>query len=314
MGLSNSNKNNNSYTKSNEIENDNNNKNITKNKENSIIIYPKKLKDSKMTIKPSSIQQERFFSHKVNHLLDSVKGKTTDYVDKVKVKQQDINSFASTNVQQKENNIHQLEQDRLQFVIPLINEKYILSKKIVQEDIKIKKRWITHNEKVQVPISYEKLFVNDKDLDSYSKENIFTHLKDKFLDFVYIEGNKDEENKTENNRNEDIKNQKKYKEQTENEKEIQLRKGEKLPLFDEKNKANYSTQKDNNNNEIQNDESQIIIPLYAEKIIINKRKVQVGEIIINKKKVTQDKKINVDVIREKITVNYAYGRKQSIIE
>jgi hypothetical protein len=55
------------------------------------------------------------------------------------------------------------------------------------EDIKIEKRWITHNEKIST-VSYEKLFVNDKDLDSYSKENIFTHLKDKFLDFVYIEG------------------------------------------------------------------------------------------------------------------------------
>ena len=34
----------------------------------------------------------------------------------------------------------------------------------------------------------------------------------------------------------------------------------------------------------------------------------------NKKKLTEDKKINFDVIREKITVNYADGRKQSIIE
>lgn len=312
MGLSNSNENNNSDTNKNEIENDNNNKNTTKNKENPIIISPKKIKDSRMTIKPSAIQQESFFSHKVSHLLDSVKGKSTNYVDKVKVKQQDINSFARTNVQQKENNTPQQDQDRSQFVIPVINEKYNISKKIVQEDIKIEKRWITHNEKIQVPISYEKLFVNDKDLDSYSKENIFTHIKDKFLDFVYIEGNNDEENKMENNRKHDIDHQKKYQEQTENEKEIQLRKGEKLSLSDEENKTNYSIHKDNN--EMQNSGSQIVIPLYGEKIIISKRKVKVGEIIINKKKVTEDKKINFDVMREKITVNYADGRKQSIIE
>lgn len=312
MGLSNSNENNNSYTNKNEIENDNNNKNTTKNKENPIIISPKKIKDSRMTIKPSTIQQESFFSHKVSHLLDSVKGKSTNYVDKVKVKQQDINSFARTNVQQKENNTPQQDQDRSQFVIPVINEKYNISKKIVQEDIKIKKRWITHNEKIQVPISYEKLFVNDKDLDSYSKENIFTHIKDKFLDFVYIEENNDEENKMENNRKHDIDHQKKNQKQTENEKEIQLRKGEKLSLSDEENKTNYSIHKDNN--EMQNSGSQIVIPLYGEKIIISKKKVKVGEIIINKKKVTEDKKINFDVMREKITVNYADGRKQSIIE
>lgn len=314
MGLSNSNENNNSYTKENEIENDNNNKDITKNKENPIIISPKKIKNSRMTIKPSAIQQEGFFSHKVSHLLDSVKGKTTDYVDKVKVTQQDINSFARTNVQQKENNIPQQEQDQSQFVIPVIAEKYIISKKPVLEDIKIEKRWITHNEKIQVPVSYEKLFVNDKDLDSYSKENIFTHLKDKFLDFVYIEGNDDEENKIENHRKEDINHQKKYQQQTDNEKEIQRRKDEKLSLFDEEEKANYSIDKDNNNNEMQNSGSQKVIPLYAEKIIISKRKVKVGEIIINKKKVTEDKKINFDIMREKITVNYADGRKENIIE
>ena len=308
MGLSDSNENNNSYTNKNEIESDNNNKSSYKNRENPIIIPPKKTKDSRMTIKPSSIQQERFFSHKVSHLLETVKEKTTDYVDKVKVKQQDINSFATTtNVQQKGNNISQQEQRQPQFVIPVIEERYTLSKKPVLEDVKIEKRWITHNEKVQVDVSYEKLFVNDKELDSYSKENIFTHLKDKFLDFVYIEGNDDEENKIENERMEDINHQKQYQQQT---------KDKKLPLFDEEEKANHSIHKDNdnNNNEMLNDGSQKAIPLYAEKIIISKRKVKVGEIIINKRKVTEDKKINFEIMREKITLNYADGRKENIIE
>ena len=293
MGLSDSNENNNSYTNKNEIESDNNNKSSYKNRENPIIIPPKKTKESRMTIKPSSIQQERFFSHKVSHLLETVKEKTTDYVDKVKVKQQDINSFATTtNVQQKGNNISQQEQRQPQFVIPVIEERYTISKKPVLEDVKIEKRWITHNEKVQVDVSYEKLFVNDKELDSYSKENIFTHLKDKFLDFVYIEGNDDEENKIENERIGDINHQKQYPQQT---------KDKKLPLFDEEEQANHSIRNDNNNDiEMLNDGSQKVIPLYAEKIIISKRKVKVGEIIINKRKVTEDKKINFEIMREKI--------------
>lgn len=250
MGLSNSNENNDSHTNKNEIENDNNNKSTykNKNKENPIVIPPKKIKDSRMTIKPSAIQQERFFSHKVSHLIESVKEKTTDYVDKVKVKQQDINSFATTNVQQKENNIHQQEQGQSQFVIPVIEERYTLSKKPVLEDVKIEKRWITHNEKIQVDVSYEKLFVNDKELDSYSKENIFTHLKDKFLDFVYIEGNDDEENKIENEGMEGMNHQKPYQQQLENEKRIQQKKHEELPLFEEK-KTNYIIPKDDNNKE-----------------------------------------------------------------
>ena len=77
---------------------------------------------------------------------------------------------------------------------------------------------------------------------------------------------------------------------------------------------NYSIHKDNNNNKIENDESPKVIPLYAEKIIISKRKVKVEEIIINKKKVIEDKKINFDVMKEKITVDYADGKRQNIIE
>lgn len=309
MGLSNSNENNNSYTNKNEIEADNNNKRSYNNKENSIIIPPKKTKDSRMTIKPSSIQEERFFSHKVSHLLETVKERTTDYVDKVKVKQQDINSFATTtNVKQKGNNLSQQKQGQPQFVIPVIEERYTISKKPVLEDVKIEKRCVTHNEKVQVDVSYEKLFVNDKELDSYSKENIFTHLKDKFLDFVYIEGNNDEENKIGNERMGDINHQKQYQQQT---------KDKKLPLFDEDEKENHNICQDNNNdndNEMLNDGSQKVIPLYAEKIIISKRKVKVGEIIINKRKVTEHKKINFEIMREKITLNYAGGRKENIIE
>jgi stress response protein YsnF len=314
LGLSNSNENNDSHTNKNKIENDNNNKNTYKNKENPIVILPKKIKDSRMTIKPSAIQQERLFSHKVSHLLESVKEKTTDYVDKVKVKQQDINSFATTNVQQKENNIQKQEQGQSQFVIPVIEERYTLSKKPVLEDVKIEKRWITHNEKIQVDVSYEKLFVNDKELDSYSKENIFTHLKDKFLDFVYIEGNDDEENKIENERLEDMNHLKPYQQQTEIEKRIQQKKHEELPLFDEEKKTNYNISKDDSNKEMLNDGSQKVIPLYAEKIIISKRKVKVGEIIINKSKITEDKKINFEIMREKITVNYTDGRRENIIE
>lgn len=68
------------------------------------------------------------------------------------------------------------------------------------------------------------MFVDDKDLDSYSKENIFTHLKDKFLDFVDSEGNDDEENKIGNERMEDIKYPKQYQQQSENEKEFNKKK------------------------------------------------------------------------------------------
>lgn len=310
MGLPNFNKKNNSPMSENEIKNVDDNE-TNKNNENPIRISPKKSKDSRMTIKPSVIHQEGSFSTKVDHLFESVKEKTSDYFDKVKIKQHNINSFAATGTNvQEANKVH----NQQEFVIPVLEEKYTLSKNIVLEDIKIEKKWITHNEKIQVPVSYEKLFVNDKELDAYSKENIFTQIKDKILDFVYVEGSTNE-NKIENEANEEVQ-QKEQKlmdkyHHTKNEKEVHKVNGERVSLFDDE-KGNFTN--DKNNNTIQNDNTQKLIPLYAEEIIITKRKVKVGEIIITKRKINEVKKIDLDIVKEKVTVDYANGRKENITE
>ncbi|MGZ5470741.1 MAG: hypothetical protein ACXWE0_03630 [Nitrososphaeraceae archaeon] len=314
MGLPNFNKKNNSSTYENEIKNIEDSETY-KDNENPLIISPKKSKDSRMTIKPSLMHQEGSFSTKVDHLFESVKEKTSDYFDKVKIKQHDINSFAAgaaaANVQEA-NEVH----NQQEFVIPVLEEKYTLSKNTVLEDIKIEKQWKTYNEKIQVPVSYEKLLVNDKELDSYSKENFFTQIKDKILDFVYVEGSTNE-NKIENEVNEETehseqeKPMEKYHQHSKNEKETQQVRGERVSLFDEE-KANFTN--DKNNNTIENDNTQKVIPLYAEEIIITKRKVKVGEIIITKRKVTEVKKIDLDIVKEKVTVDYANGRKENITE
>jgi stress response protein YsnF len=308
MGLPNFNKKNNSSMPENEIKNVDNNL-TNKNNNNPIRISPKKSKDSRMTIKPSVIHQQGSFSTKVDHLFESVKEKTSDYFDKVKVKQHNINSFATTVTNVEEAN---KVENRQEFVIPVLEEKYTISKNTVLEDIKIEKKWITHNEKIHVPVSYEKLFVNEKELDAYSKENIFTQIKDKILDFVYVEGSTNE-NRIENETNEEIDQQEQKKlldkyQHTKNEKEIHKISSEKVSLSDDE-KTNFTNVK---NNTTQNDNTQKVIPLYAEEIIITKRKVKVGEIIITKRKVTEVKKIDLDIVKEKIMVDYANGRKENI--
>ena len=319
MGLPNFNKKNNSSTYENEIKNVEDSETY-KDNENPIIISPKKSKDSRMTIKPSLMHQDGSFSTKIDHLFESVKEKTSDYFDKVKIKQHNINSFAAetatptattANVQEA-NEVH----NQQEFVIPVLEEKYTLSKNTILEDIKIEKKWKTHNEKIQVPVSYERVFVNDKELDSYSKENFFTQIKDKILDFVYVEGSTNE-NKIENEVNEEAehseqeKPMEKYHQHSKNEKEIKQVRGERVSLFDEE-KANFTNAK--NNNTIENDNTQKVIPLYAEEIIITKRQVKVGEIIITKRQVTEVKKIDLDIVKEKVTVDYVDGRKENIIE
>lgn len=308
MGIPNFNKKNNSSMPENEIKNVDNNE-TNKNNNNPIRISPKKSKDSRMTIKPSVIHQQGSFSTKVDHLFESVKEKTSDYFDKVKVNQHNINSFATTVTNVEEANKVENQQE---FVIPVLEEKYTISKNTVLEDIKIEKKWITHNEKIHVPVSYEKLFVNEKELDAYSRENIFTQIKDKILDFVYVEGSTNE-NRIENETNEEIDQQEQKKlldkyQHTKNEKEIHKISSEKVSLSDDE-KTNFTNVK---NNTTQNDNTQKVIPLYAEEIIITKRKVKVGEILITKRKVTEVKKIDLDIVKEKITVDYANGRKENI--
>ena len=313
MELPNFNKKRNSSTYDNEIKNISHIE-TSKNKENPIIISPKKSKESRMTIKPSMMHPEGSFTTRVDHLFESVKEKTSDYFDRVKIKQQDINSFESktgtTTTLQKSNPVP----NQQEFIIPVLEEKYTFSKDTVLEDIKIEKKWITHNEKIQVPVSYEKLFVNEKELDSFSNENIFTHIKDKILDFVYVEGSSSE-NKVENELDEEGPHTEQKSmdknHHTKNKREIHHHQviGERVPLFDDE-KGNLINEKDNNT--VEADNTQKVIPLYAEEIIVTKRKVKVGEIIVTKRKVTEVKKIELDIVKEKVMIDYADGRKENI--
>ena len=75
----------------------------------------------------------------------------------------------------------------------------------MSEDVKIEKRWIIHDKKIHLPIAYEKIFVDDKELDSYSKEDIFSQIKDKIIIFQYLVENDDDKNKIEKEKKDDIK-------------------------------------------------------------------------------------------------------------
>jgi stress response protein YsnF len=287
------------------VQEENKNDNKKKNLEvNPIIISPKKAKESKMTIRAHKVHQEGdSITTKIGHLFGSVKEKTTDYVQKVQIKHKDINSFATTKVLD-ETIIEQEGQQ--QFVIPIIEERYHLSKKILSEDVKIEKRWIINDEKIHVPIAYEKIFVDDKELDSYSKEDILTQLKDKIINFQYIGESDDNENKIEQEKKEDIKRRQKEKDR----RDVRVKEDD-ISLFDEE-KTNFTSP--TRNNEILNDKTPKVIPLYAEQLIITKKKVQIGEILIRKNKVIEDKKVNVDIAKERVTIEYPNGKKEKLTE
>jgi stress response protein YsnF len=60
-----------------------------------------------------------------------------------------------------------------------------------------------------------------------------------------------------------------------------------------------------------NSEQEKVIPLYAEQIEVSKRTVKVAELIIRKRKVTDTRKVGVDLITEQLTVRNPTGGASS---
>ena len=45
-----------------------------------------------------------------------------------------------------------------------------------------------------------------------------------------------------------------------------------------------------------------IIPIYAEQILVSKKIVQIGEVVISKRSVTENRDIRIDTIKEEVTI------------
>ncbi len=55
--------------------------------------------------------------------------------------------------------------------VPVIHEEFSISKKTVTENTKVEKKWNTITKKIEVPVSFEEVYINGKDLKSYGKED-----------------------------------------------------------------------------------------------------------------------------------------------
>ena len=70
---------------------------------------------------------------------------------------------------------------------------------------------------------------------------------------------------------------------------------------------------DSKNDDNSNKKEENIIPLWGEEIIIDKKMVKLGEIIIKKYKTTDKQKIEIDFKTEKLTIKYPDNHKEEII-
>jgi hypothetical protein len=117
-------------------------------------------------------------------------------------------------------------------VVPVVANKYSVSKKITKQNFIIEKRWVMGTAKIGVPMKYEEVYVNGKKLGSKGGlESILSSVKGK----ISARGKKEES---------DEKMVRKKKESL---------KGELAPLFE----GNSNTQE--------------ILPLFGEEILIRKR-------------------------------------------
>lgn len=278
---------------------------------NPLVVSPSQSEKVRIIVKSPTLKDKESLISKVEEVFESVKENTSNIINKaIKVEEQDINSFQRFS--EKVSKTPQQESIEEEFVIPVIAEDYSLSKKTLSEEINIEKRWVEHDE-IKIPVRYEKVFVNDKEIDVDSKQGTISQIKEKISDLV--QSNK-EETETKKEEKEDTKNQndkkgiENKKRRGEDEEELQL-KGEIVPLFDNQQNEDNNIH-DSNNKELTKNERQALIPIYAEEITISKKLVKVGEILLSKRRVIEEENVNVDTTKERISVEHPDGRKEKL--
>ena len=172
-----------------------------------------------------------------------------------------------------------------QQIVPVLKQDYSISKVTSIKEAKIEKRLVNKVKTVRVPLVYEELYINDKKLKSVKEFQIFSAFKDKITSIANM-GNISTASV----------------EQSIKKKNIIENRGELIPLLSSSDKDASETQR----------EKERIIPLYEEQFEIIKKRVKVAEIVITKRRITEKKKVDIDIITEEVTLEYPDGRSERL--
>jgi stress response protein YsnF len=175
-----------------------------------------------------------------------------------------------------------------QQVVPVLEQDYSISKETSIKEVKIEKKLVTKIKTVKVPLACEELYINDKKLKSVEEFQIFSAFKDKITSLA-------SRSNTSTSVDQSIK-----------KKNIIENRGELIPLFTSSDEDSSKTQREKEN------EKERIIPLYEEQFEIIKKMVKVAEIVITKRRVTEKKKIDIDIGAEEVTLEYPDGRSERL--
>ena len=192
--------------------------------------------------------------------------------------------------------------------VPIMEEQFSISKKTVIENVKVEKKWNTVTKKIEVPVSFEEVYVNGKDLKFHGKDNeeddgnVLSELNKRIIESF--------EDMDDGNNN----HEKQYSilESKETKREV-------VPLFhyeydsDSGNGDNNGITESNNGSSgigianISDKQTKTVIPILGEEIVVSKKIVKLGELVLIKNKVTENKKISIDSLKERATIRYSDG-------
>ncbi len=179
--------------------------------------------------------------------------------------------------------------------IPLIGEKFSITKKTKEGKISIEKRWTTSTTKIEIPVSYEEIYLDGKKIESHSKHEALKMFSKVINKIKHVFSN------TENT---------KYKENPADTLKVRH--------YDKDN--NILNEKQNNeignpiplSSNAKNSKIENVVTIWGEEIVINKRMVKLGEFVVKKYEVTETKQVDVELTSEKLTIYRPDSHKEEI--
>ena len=90
--------------------------------------------------------------------------------------------------------------------IPIYEEEFDITKETTKTQLYLEKRWIKSTKKFEVPINYEEMFINGKEFDSYSQNElieIFSKVKEKISEVFHPSQPEEDANQPDKRENRD---------------------------------------------------------------------------------------------------------------
>lgn len=207
--------------------------------------------------------------------------------------------------------------------IPLYGENYQVTKRTEEAKVHVEKKWVDSTKKIEVPIKYEEIFINGKEFSSMNENElveVFSKIKEKLSEvFHQGEHKHSSDDSIKINNKDNTNNQKKNNEKYSDDLDIKFKDGKEIVVEKDREKGkktflnekivplfsdSENSEEPQNTNNIQNEK---VIPLWGEEVIVNKKMVKLGEIVIKKYMVNEKRSIDVEVRHEKLTAKYPHN-------